>query len=55
MAERVKAPSPPWTWQVLVQTARALTKAGSAGGAGEQFGFIQAPGVPPVATYIWPK
>ena len=49
----LKPPSPTWTWQEFVQTARSLTRAGASGGAGEQFGFIQAPGVPPVETYIW--
>jgi multiple sugar transport system substrate-binding protein len=52
-AAGVKAPTSTWTWQEFVQTARALTRAGASGGAGEQFGFIQAPDVPPISAYIW--
>lgn len=52
-AAGIKPPSATWTLQEFVQIARALTRKGTSGGAGEQFGFIQAPGVPPVTTFIW--
>ena len=52
-AANLKPPSSTWTWQDFVQIARALTRDSDRDGKIDQFGFIQAPGVPSVATYIW--
>ncbi len=47
-AAHLPLPTPNWTWQRFLADAKALTVP-----AKHQYGYLQAPGWPPLEVYIW--